>query len=486
MTTGQGTSEVLERFWRNTTTQVFDASGETSIETVQAHARGIAKALLGERTHLEGERVAVYAAPGRAFLAALYGVMSAGGVAVILSPLHPEEETAYFLSDASVTRILVDGSAKGVHAHTCLQLDAISPCSRAALPLVQSEAPALQLYTSGTTSRPKGAILLHRNVGVQQALVGEAWGFSPRDTLLHTLPLHHMHGLCIALLTAIGQGAAVRLERFAAEQVWESMARASVFMGVPTMYAKLFEAFDRASEESQSRWKRHAEGLRLATSGSAALPVPLAERWHALTGTIPLERFGMTEIGVGISNPLHGERVAGSVGFPLPTVDVRIVDDAGNLSEEGALLIRGPSVFAGYHRREGSPCDSEGWFHTGDTVRREPSGRIRILGRSSIDILKSGGYKISALEIEDALRRLPGITDAAVVGMPDAVWGERVVACITSETKDAAPSSDAVRTALRNHLAVYKIPKDIVFIDQFPRNPMGKVVKPELIKMLSR
>lgn len=334
---------------------------------------------------------------------------------------------------------------------------------------------------SGTTSRPKGAVLSHRNLAVQQRLLGEAWGFTERDVLLHTLPLHHMHGLCIALFTALGCGGTVRMQPFDAAQVWSEMRGATAFMGVPTMYAKLFEAFDRAPTEQQAQWAANARNLRLATSGSAALPVPLAERWHALTGTIPLERFGMTEIGVGISNPLPGERLAGSIGFPLHSVETRVVDEHGNDTDVGQLWIRGPSVFIGYHNRDNSGTFANGWFPTGDTVSRDASGRFRILGRTSTDIFKTGGYKVSALEIEDVLRRHPGVRDAAVVGTPDPIWGDRLIACLVGES---LPNAATLKAFLAEHLAPYKVPKQFLVFAAFPRTPMGKVMKSELARQL--
>ncbi|HEY8072477.1 MAG TPA: AMP-binding protein, partial [Labilithrix sp.] len=360
--------------------------------------------------------------------------------------------------------------------------------ARAASIDVDASAPALQLYTSGTTGKPKGAVLTHANLGVQQRLVGEAWGFSDRDVLLHALPLHHMHGLAIAMLTALGAGATTHTRSFDARAIWEQMKDATVFMGVPAMYHRLFGAFDAATDDERARWSSHAKTLRLATSGSAALPVTLAERWRALTGRIPLERFGMTEIGVGITNRLDGERFAGCVGFPLPTVETRIVADDGNDAETGELWIRGPSVFAGYHRREEETKRAfvGDWFKTGDTVTREASlagAPFKILGRTSVDILKSGGYKLSALEIEEALREHPAVGEVAVVGVPDEAWGERVVACVV---RREACDEATLRAHVRERLAAYKVPKEVRFLENLPKNALGKVVKPTLIAQLRR
>jgi malonyl-CoA/methylmalonyl-CoA synthetase len=220
------------------------------------------------------------------------------------------------------------------------------------------------------------------------------------------------------------------------------------------------------------------------TSGSAALPVTIGERWRALTSAYPLERFGMTEIGVGTSNPLVAEgRRPGTVGLPLPTVGTRIVDDE--------LWIAGPSVFAGYHEREQANREAfvvEGgrrWFKTGDTVARDEDGYVRILGRTSVDILKSGGYKLSALEIEEALREHPAVAEVAVVGVADATWGERVVACVVPrEGREGECAEDALRGFAKERLAPYKVPKQVVLMKELPRNAVGKVMKPELVKRL--
>ena len=259
-------------------------------------------------------------------------------------------------------------------------------------------------------------------------------GFHESDVLLHTLPLHHMHGLAIALLTAIGAGATVIMDSFDAVKVWERMSEATVFMGVPSMYHRPFAAGRRGKAPSAAA---NARQLRLATSGSAALPVSLAERWRELTGRIPPERFGMTEIGVGITNPLHGPRHAGHVGHPLPTQDTRIVDEHGNDAETGELWIRGPSVFVGYHRRDAGDERAPS-FPASDGGRARgsaPATRSRVRpisrairsrsGRTSVDILKSGGYKLSALEIEEVLRRHDDVDDCAVVGIPDEAWARR-------------------------------------------------------------
>ena len=473
-------SALLDRFARANGRAVIDERGEHAYDDLRARAASVA-AHLGDR---RGRRVALLASPGADFVSALYGIFSSGACALVLSPLHPAAETAYFASDADVDLVLVsaDQHERALAAgKPVVDLASIPTATRpevAALP----ETPALMLYTSGTTGKPKGAVLSHRALAIQQELLAEAWGLSSSDVLLHALPLHHMHGLCIALLSCLGAGATIRLlpsrvpasggPGFDAARVWRDMERSSVFMAVPTIYKKLFD--------SPSECMQNAIKLRLATSGSAALPVTLAEKWRELTGAIPLERFGMTEIGVGLSNPLEGERRAGTVGLPLRTVETEI--DATS----GELLVRGPSLFSGYFRREEATARAfrDGWFLTGDTMTRDERGYFRVLGRTSVDILKSGGYKLSALEIEEALREHPAVSDVAVVGVPDETWGDRVVACVVARP-GAALEPAALRAFAKEKLASYKCPKDVVVLPELPRNAMGKVQKPALVASLA-
>jgi malonyl-CoA/methylmalonyl-CoA synthetase len=479
-------SELLDRFLARAgdpRIAIIDAAGSHTYASVVRRATALRGALDLE----PGERVALLAGPGADFISGFFGVLLAGGCVVVLSPLHPAAETRYFCEDGNVRAVIVSAELRDLAPADLGVRDLSELLARepAAPATCAESAPALQLYTSGTTGKPKGAVLSHENIGVQQRLVGEAWGFTQDDTLLHALPLHHMHGLAIALLTAIGAGATIRMRSFDAVALWEEMANATVFMGVPAMYHRLFAAFDGATDAERDRWSESAKRLRLATSGSAALPVTLAERWRALSGNIPLERFGMTEIGVGITNALHGQRFPGYVGLPLPTVETRIVD--------GELWIRGPSVFIGYHRK---PNETEAafvsdpggaWFRTGDTVQRDeslPGAPFKILGRTSVDILKSGGYKLSALEIEEVLREHEAVSEVAVVGVADEAWGDRVVACVIRREGVTCDEAD-LRAFVRNRLAPYKVPKNVLFVAQLPKNALGKVVKPELVRQIS-
>jgi malonyl-CoA/methylmalonyl-CoA synthetase len=465
-------SAVIDRIASMHGVAVIDDDDEHSYDAIWTYALYVAS-FLGNRT---GKRIALLASPGAAFVSALYGIFQSGAAALVLSPLHPAAESAWFCEDADVDLVLHTADQRQRALGTKRPLVDIANVGTYETNSLNTgdESPALMLYTSGTTGKPKGAVLTHANLATQQTLLAEAWGLVSSDVLLHALPLHHMHGLCIALLSCIGAGAAVRmLPSFDAERIFREMERSTVFMAVPTMYKKMLDA------GLPEALLQNARNLRLATSGSAALPVTLAERWREITGTIPLERFGMTEIGVGLSNPLHDERRAGTVGLPLRTVETKI-------EESGELLVKGPSVFKEYFRREEatrSAFTSDGWFKTGDTVAKDDAGYFRILGRTSVDILKSGGYKLSALEIEEALREHAAVSDVAVVGVPDETWGDRVVACVVvRQGKTLAP--EELRAFAKEKLASYKCPKDVVVMSDLPRNAMGKVQKPSLVTLL--
>jgi malonyl-CoA/methylmalonyl-CoA synthetase len=475
---------------------VLDAHGTHPYGPLVHRSRAVAAALLAGRPSLEGERVGLLCEPGAAFVAGLYGAFLSGACGLVLSPLHPAPETAWFLADGEVRTVLVSRALRATlppeaSARRVLVLEELlEGALPGALPAVPAGAAALQIYTSGTTGKPKGAVVTHGNLAWQQQALGRAWGMEASDVLLHCLPLHHVHGLSIALLNVLGAGGTARMmPAFDAAAAWEALAASTVFMAVPTIYAKLLGAFDAADEATQARWARAASRLRLSTSGSAALPVSVAGRWQALTGALPLERYGMTELGVVLSNPLEpGGRLPGHVGHPLPGVDIRVVDESGAPAETGELQVSGPCVFAGYHLRAEATAAAfaeqggRRWFRTGDTVQRGEGGAVRILGRTSVDVLKSGGYKLSALELEELLREHPAVAEVAVVGLPDEVWGDRVVACVVPRAGQAAACDEAaVREWARGRVAAYKVPRQVLCFTELPRNALGKVVKPELV-----
>jgi len=477
---------------------VVDERGEHSWEAIRAASMVAARRLttLAEPADVPGEgrvgpRVGVLVEPGHRWLAAMLGIWRAGMVAVPLSPRHPDRELRALLDDAGAALIVHDApNHRPALPIPPIATDALFEASSAPTPLpIANEPLAMLLYTSGTTGRPKGVRLGHRQLAHQAGLLVDAWALAGRRALLHALPLHHMHGIAIALLPCLLAGMHARMiPRFEARAVWEALGEVDTFMGVPTMYHRLLDAFDDASAEARQRWSAAARSIGLFTSGSAALPVTLAERWSAVAGRIPLERYGMTEIGVGCSNPLPPtERRRGWVGRPLPTLEIRILDEDGRAGDgPGMLEARGPGVFDGYWRRPDATADAfhDGWFVTGDVAERDGTGFVKLLGRSSVDILKSGGYKLSALEIEEHLRDHEAVAEVAVVGLPDAIYGQVVAAVVVPHpTRRAEPSQ--LRLWLADRIAGYKIPRRWAVVEELPKNALGKVLKPALVAELT-
>ena len=437
--------------------------------------------------------MAVLAEPGGPFVAALLGAWRAGGVTVPLALSHPPAEHAHVLDDAGVEHALVDApnaarlaplaAERGLRLHA-LEEVALGrrPPERRSWPRLDAAGRALVLYTSGTTGKPKGAVHTHGSLAAQVASLSEAWEWSEDDAIPNVLPLHHTHGLVNVTLCALSSGACVEMRPgFDAEGCWRRLEEGglTLFMAVPTVYARLAAAWEAADAATRERRSAACRRLRLMVSGSAALPVPLFSRWEELSGHRLLERYGMTEIGMALSNPLRGERIPGTVGAPLPGVGVALAGEGGGGCADGVpgeLRVSGPTLFREYHGRpnETKRAFAGGTFLTGDVAVRE-NGVFRILGRASTDILKSGGYKLSALEIEDVLRLHPAIRDVAVVGLPDEEWGDRVAAAIV--VAGEPPSLEALRGWARERLAPYKLPTRLVAVGELPRNALGKVVK---------
>jgi malonyl-CoA/methylmalonyl-CoA synthetase len=374
-------------------------------------------------------------------------------------------------------------AARGIRALSCNQAMAREP---AELPDIASERRAMILYTSGTTSRPKGVVTTHTNITAQIMSLVEAWEWSADDRIILFLPLHHVHGIINVVSCALWSGATCEMmSRFDANAVWNRIASGglTLFMAVPTIYVKLIAAWEAASPERRAVLSKACDKLRLMVSGSAALPVSTLERWKEISGHTLLERYGMTEIGMALSNPLRGERVPGSVGKPLPSVKVQLVGENGGPvapGTPGEIEVRGPSVFAEYWGKPDASRDAfrEGWFRTGDTAVVE-DGVYRILGRTNIDILKTGGHKISALEIEEALREHPAVAECAVVGIPDPEWGERVAAAVVLKGGDSL-DLHSLRAWAKDFLAPHKLPSRLLVLDALPRNAMGKTMKPAI------
>ena len=461
----------------------------------------VADALLGERPDLLEGPVAFMVQPGVDYVSVLLGIWRAGGIAVPLCPEHPAPELEHVIRDSGARTVVFDAlfeervgtAAEATEASLLSTKEAKRGGGRGRrrLPDVEPFRRALILYTSGTTGRPKGVVSTHGSLTSQIERLVEAWGWAAEDRILHVLPLHHTHGIVNALLCALWTGATCEmLPRFDSSAVWErlSSGEVSLFMAVPTIYVKLIAEWEGAPESEKATLSRGAGGLRLMVSGSAALPTHAFERWLEITGHELLERYGMTEIGMAISNPLDGERRPGYVGVPLPGVNVRLVDEEGEpITEEGEpgrIQVRGPGLFLEYWKRleETRTSYQDAWFDTGDEATVE-DGYYRILGRTSVDIIKTGGYKVSALEIENVLRGHPAISDCAVVGVQDPEWGERVcVAVVPAAPDEREPEEllEELKAWAAERLASYKVPRDLRKVVELPRNAMGKVTKPEV------
>ena len=475
-------------------TAIIAADGTFTYDQLDEASRRVAGALLGDNTDLNQTRVAFFMPPSFAYAAVQRGIWRAGGVAVPLAISHPPAELDYVIHDSGASVVVSDPAsatmlmplAKAARARFLTTTTALASSMADDLPHLGSNRRAMIIYTSGTTGRPKGAVSTHQNIGAQIAALVEAWRWTPADRLLLTLPLHHVHGI----INGLGSALAVRatceiLPVFDAERVWDRLASGeiTVFTAVPTIYNRLIASWNAAPPEVQRARSDGARGLRLMMSGSAALPVQTLERWRDITGHTLLERYGMTELGMALSNPLAGERRPGYVGQPLPGVDIRLVDEDGRDVGEGTpgeLEVRGPAVCLEYWQRPDDTRDAfrDGWFRTGDVAVWE-NGSFRLLGRSNVDIIKTGGFKVSALEIEEILRTHPAIAECAVVGVHDEDWGERVSAAVELRTGTTL-SLDELQQWAKVQLAPYKVPRALQAVPALPRNAMGKVVKPEV------
>ncbi len=457
----------------------------------------VAAKLLNGRDSLDETRVAFLVHPSFEYVATQWGIWRAGGIAVPLAVTHPEPELAHVIDDSGAALIVadaelaarIDSLAKQRSIPVIHTSDAIDqPHEQIVTAQVASR--AMILYTSGTTGIPKGVVTTHEALRSQVTTLVTAWEWDSSDRTLLTLPLHHVHGIVNVLSCALWVGAQCKmLPRFSADRVWDSILQddLSVFMAVPTIYVKLIDAWERSTSDRQSKMSESCRRTRLMVSGSAALSTDVLERWRQITGHVLLERYGMTEIGMALSNPLKGRRIPGHVGVPLPNIELRLVNESGGVVEpgdSGEIQVKGPGVFKEYWQQPEvtAAAFSDGWFATGDIAVDDGNDGYRILGRNNVDIIKTGGFKISALEIEGVLGTHPAILSCAVVGLPDAQWGERV--CVAAELTDHSDLTlERLRSWAKDRLAAYKIPADFLPVAELPRNAMGKVIKSEVANM---
>ncbi|MBL4625049.1 MAG: acyl-CoA synthetase [Flavobacteriales bacterium] len=473
-------------------TAILDANGSYSYSDLEVKSDGVASYLLSKGIK-KGDRIAFLVSPEFNFPATLFGIWKAGAIAVPLCTLHPVSELQYVVDDAQVSLVVVDTVFEAISKELqseIVRLDEIENTAVSGTVVTELDA-ALILYTSGTTSRPKGVVHTHKSLNATISSLVESWQWTNEDHILHVLPLHHTHGLVNKLLCCLAVGATCEfLPKFDAETVWNKFSEGNVtlFMAVPTIYSKLIKYWDDQHKERQMQLSTGCKNLRLMVSGSAALPVPVLDKWEKISGHLLLERYGMTEIGMAISNPYEGERKVGFIGKPLPGIEVQLVDEKGRVieqeNEQGEIQIKGTTVFKEYWNKPGITEESftaDGWFKTGDSAI-VAERYFKILGRNSVDIIKSGGYKISALEIESKLLDHPEIEECAVVGVPNDEWGEVVAVAVVTGYKLQVSS---LKDWAEDKMAPYKIPRLLKIVDELPRNVLGKVVKNEVKKLFS-
>jgi malonyl-CoA/methylmalonyl-CoA synthetase len=435
-----------------------------------------------------GDRVAAQVDKCWEALALYLGCLRAGFVFLPLNTSYQKSELGYFFGDAEPRVIVCRPESADVVASLRPEATVLTLADgkgtlldraaggEEAFDTVTSKPDDLAaiVYTSGTTGRAKGAMLTHRNLGSNALTLVDAWGFTRGDVLLHALPTYHVHGLFVAVHCALLSGSRMLwLAKFDAGEVRALLPRATVMMGVPTFYIRLLA--DPAFGASDCR------SMRLFVSGSAPLLPETFDEFRQRTGHTTLERYGMSETGMNTSNPLDGERIAGTVGPPLPGVSVRVVAADGSVCAKGQvgdIEVKGPNVFAGYWRlpeKTREEFTADGWFRTGDMGEILENGYLRIVGRAK-DLIITGGLNVYPKEIEEKIDALPGVAESAVIGVPNADFGEAVTAVVVARA-GAELIEDDVITALKGEIASFKVPKRVLFVDALPRNSMGKVMK---------
>jgi malonyl-CoA/methylmalonyl-CoA synthetase len=466
---------------------------ELSYASLRAQSGRFAAALM-RRGVLPGDRVAVQVDKSVEAVLLYLACLRMGAVFVPINTANTANEVDYFLRDSEARvavirpadRALLEPHATRAGVHHVETLGAEGEGSLLALvresdedldlpPSLGANSPAAIVYTSGTTGRSKGAMLSRANLASNAAALVEAWHFTSGDVLLHALPLFHVHGLFAAINTVLASGSSlVLLSNFDAEAVLKRLPQVTVFMGVPTHYTRLLQL---------TGLNREVTGhMRLFISGSAPLLMDTHQEFLRRTGHAILERYGMTETLINTSNPCDGVRKAGSVGMPLPGIAVRVVDATGAVDPQadvtGTLQVTGPNVFAGYWRdpeKTRGEFTADGWFRTGDLGRIDRDGYVYIVGRAK-DLVISGGYNVYPKEVEMELDALSGVLESAVFGVPHPDFGEGVTAVVVPQPSTALSEADVVNS-LQTRLARYKVPKRVLFIDELPRNAMGKVQK---------
>ena len=461
-------------------TVLFDGTTELRAQDLDARSRLVAGrfAAAGLRP---GDRVLMSAPASIDLVVAHVAALRLGLVVLPVNGAYREREVAHIAGDAGPAAAVVDDAARGEWVRAASDRDVVVVSPAVELPdgdvaahglTLDASRPddlALLVYTSGTTGAPKGAMLTHGNALSSAEALRIAWRWTASDRLVLALPLFHMHGLGVGVHGTLLAGAsAVLVEHFTPDAVLDAARRhdATLFFGVPTMYSRLASS-PRVAELGR---------LRLCVSGSAPLAAELHERIARDAGVAVLERYGMTETVMNVSNPYDGERRPGTVGFPLPGVELRLEDDTGS---GGQILLRGPNVFPGYWRRDDATraaFDDDGWFRTGDIGAFDPDGYLRIVGRAK-ELIITGGYNVYPREVEDVLLEHGGVAEVAVIGVPSEEWGESVVAVVVPAGELDVDELVAFADA---RLASFKRPREVRLVDALPRNALGKVLRHEL------
>ncbi|MCK9363933.1 MAG: malonyl-CoA synthase [Syntrophales bacterium] len=450
-----------------------------------------------------GDRVAVQVRKSPQALFLYLGCLRAGAVYLPMNDAYQRHEVEYFLTDATPrvfvcrpqVRTLANELAEKTGVSHVVELDddgkgdlaqraAAQPDQFSTIPRDGDDLAAI-LYTSGTTGRSKGAMLSHRNLAINAQVLHKYWGFKPGDALLHMLPIFHVHGLFVAIHSSLLNGSPIFFEpKFDVKRALTLLPKATVFMGVPTYYTRLLA--------DPGFTKKLCSGMRLFISGSAPLLLETFQEFQKRIGHTILERYGMTEGNMFTSNPYNGERRGGTVGFPLPEVSIRIVDEENRpvaTDEVGSIQVKGKSIFLGYWKMPEKTKEEftvDGFFKTGDMGKIDKDGYISISGRAK-DLVISGGLNIYPKEIEEMIDMLPGVTESAVIGVPHADFGEAVVAVVIRQNNETglALTEAGIIASLKGELAGFKVPKRVYFLDALPRNAMGKIQKKALREMYS-
>ena len=472
---------------------VIDEAGEHTYGELLELARVLAAAL-GQQAKKEHPFIAFLAGRDALSLVSLLAIWLADGVAVPLDPLMPVPEWEWRIRDVDAHYLVYapdrEHDAQYLMQRCGVELIRATGHDVEAVQLnpLNQDKEALVLYTSGTSRYPRGVVHTFGSVEAQVKTLCQAWRWQPDDRLLHVLPIAHIHGLVCGLLCTLAAGASCALmPSFKTEKVWEQLATRSfsLFTAVPTIYQYMLDTWRKASVEKQNIWKEGARALRLAIVGSSPLPASVHSQWLKLAGKPLLTRYGLTEAGMVLSQVEDGMRLPDCLGSPLPGVSVRLVDEHGSeVDGVGELEVRSPQMFKGYHGKDdlNQVAFNYGWFRTGDMAMLE-QGQYRLLGKRSIDIIKTGGYRVSALEIEAILDAHPGIRECAVLGTPCDRLGEAICACIVPISRHI--DLEEIREWLCLEVASYKLPTKMALLDQLPKTPLGKVDKQGLKRLLS-